>query len=122
MRATWLALGLTLALGAGPALAETDTPVTLDRRESPEVGEELRVYGDGSFDQPTPHMTMTLWRKRVEVRVRAVSGLPLTEEEQGEVEALAVACEGGDAHDENLFVYFEADNTMVLSFDCVRIE
>lgn len=119
MKVTWLLVAAVI--GAGPCRAETDTPVTLDRRESPEVGEELRVYVEPSPDAPMPHVTAIQWRKRVEVRVRAVSGLPLTEEEQGEVRDLAVTC-GDGGYDENLFVYVEADHTMVLSFDCVRTE
>ena len=117
MRMAWIFMAVVV--GAAPALAGTDTPVTLDRQESPEVGEELRVYVADA--PPGEHLTATNWRKRVEVRVRAVSGLPLTEEEQGEVRDLAVTC-GEEGHDENLFVYVEPDNTMVLSFDCVRME
>ena len=109
------------ARGAGPALAETDTPVTLDRRESPEVTEELRVYMEPGPDAPMVHITAIQWRRRVEVRVRSVPGLPLTEEERGEHRELAVTC-GETGHDDDLFEYVGADNTEVLSFDYLRRE
>jgi hypothetical protein len=118
MRRTILFLALMLA--AAPAGAETDTPVTMERRDGPVTGEEHRVDPPGA-ERTTPHGTVIEWRRPVEVRVRAVSGLPLTREEQDEVRALAVACDDGGAS-ENLFVYVEPDNTVVLSFDCVSTE
>jgi hypothetical protein len=44
-------MAVALLIIATPALGETDTPVTLDRRVGPEIAEEMRIYvadpGDG---------------------------------------------------------------------------
>jgi hypothetical protein len=118
----WMACSVRpVALGAGPALAETDAPVTLDRREGPKVAAELRVHMEPGPGTPIPHAAAIQWRRRVEVRVRAVPGLPLTEEERGEHRELALTC-GETGHDDDLFEYVGADNTAVLGFDCQRGE
>jgi hypothetical protein len=94
-------------LAAPMAVAETGTPVTMERTEGPL--QDLEVFGEDGF--------FHVLQQDIIVTIRTVEGRPLTYEEQQESKEIAVDC--GDGRMAFDIVDGEsADGAYVVSFTC----